>query len=271
MPRLVVDQVCEAKFLASETVKMSGPLVSIVTPTLNAERYLAECLTSVWSQQSASVEQLVVDGGSTDATERLVCASRATWISCLGLKQSEAINAGLRLARGDVVAWLNADDLYTDGSLAYVVERFASQPALDVLFGDCDVIDASGTRLWRMQPGPYDFKRLLRRGNSVAQPAVFFHKRVFDQIGYLDETLDFGMDYELWLRMRALRTEYVPRVLAAFRWHSTSKTARNLHGNWHELLRIVRRHGGGWTPLLVWSYARARVTLARQRMPHRFW
>jgi glycosyltransferase involved in cell wall biosynthesis len=240
--------------------------VSVITPTLNAERYLGECLASVWSQPSVDVEQLVVDGGSSDRTEELVRASQAEWIARPGMKQSEAINAGLRLARGEIVAWLNADDLYAPGCLAYVAECFASQPALDVVFGDCDVIDSLGKPLWRMQPGPYDFKRLLRRGNPVAQPAVFFRKRVFDQVGYLDETLEFGMDYELWLRMRGLQTTYVPRVLAAFRWHVTSKTATNSRGNWDELLRIVRRHGGDWTPQLVWSYMRARLTLARQRV-----
>ncbi|MGI9147963.1 MAG: glycosyltransferase family 2 protein [Chloroflexota bacterium] len=240
--------------------------ISIITPTLNAERYLAECLLSVRVQGWPNLEQLVVDGGSVDATEALVRASEACWFPRPGLRQSAAINAGLRRARGEVVAWLNADDLYTPGSLAYVAERFATEPELEVVFGDCQVIDATGQPLWRMQPGPYDFNTLLRRGNSIAQPAVFLRKRVFEQVGYLDDTLEFGMDYELWLRLRGHKVTYVPRVLAAFRWHSASKTATNLYANWDELLRIVRRHGGGWTPWLAWLYARARITLARQRV-----
>ena len=213
----------------------------------------------------------MVDGGSTDGTERLVRASDAVWLPRPGLKQAAAINAGMRLARGEVVAWLNADDLYTAGTVAYVAQRFSAEPDLDVVFGDCQVIDAAGKPLWRLQPGPYDFKNLLRRGNSVAQPAVFLRKRVFEQVGYLDETLDFGMDYELWLRLRCLNVAYAPRVLAMFRWHSASKTATNLYGNWDELLRIVRRHGGDWTPWLAWLYARARLTLARQRVAGRLW
>jgi glycosyltransferase involved in cell wall biosynthesis len=245
--------------------------ISIITPTLNAERYLAECLLSVRTQGWPDLEQLVVDGGSIDGTQQLVGASDAVWVSRPGLRQAAAINAGLRLARGEVVAWLNADDLYTPGSVAYVARRFTSEPDLDVVFGDCQVISASGKSLWRLKPGPYDFESLLRRGNSVAQPAVFLRKRVFEQVGYLDETLDFGMDYELWLRLRQLHVAYVPRVLAAFRWHSASKTATNLYGNWDELLRIVRRHGGDWTPWLAWLYARARLTLARQRVAGRLW
>ncbi len=245
--------------------------ISIITPTLNAERYLAECLRSVQTQGWPALEQLVVDGGSTDGTEPLVRGSAAVWLSRPGLKQAAAINAGLALARGEIVAWLNADDLYLPGTVAYVAQRFASEPELDVVFGDCQVIDASGNPLWRLQPGPYNFKTLLRRGNSVAQPAVFLRKRVFEQVGYLDETLDFGMDYELWLRLRRMNVAYVPRILAAFRWHSGSKTATNLNGNWDELLRIVRRHGGDWTPRLAWLYARAHLTLARQRVAGKLW
>jgi len=245
--------------------------ISIVTPTLNAARFLPQCLDSLRSQAWPGLEHLVVDGGSTDRTSELVLASDAVWMTRAGLKQTAAINVGLRAARGEVVAWLNADDLYTPGAVGYVARCFAAQPDLDVLIGDCQVIDAEGAPLWYMRPGPYDFGRLLRTGNSVPQPAVFLRKRVFDEIGYLDESLDFGMDYDLWLRLNGRQVAYVPRALAAFRWHSDSKTANNLEPNWRELLRIVRRYGGDWTPALVWSYARARVTLARQRLAGRVW
>jgi glycosyltransferase involved in cell wall biosynthesis len=245
---------------------MSELSISIITPTLNAERYLAECLASVRSQQWTNVEQLILDGGSTDGTEQIAHATHAVWVPRPGLKQSAAINAGLRMAKGDVVAWLNGDDLYAPGCLPFVAQRFTTEPDLDVVFGDCEVVDAFGKSLGRLRPGEYDFQRLLRRGNFIAQPAVFLRRRVFDRVGFLDESLEFGMDYELWLRLRALRVAYVPRVLAVFRWHSTSKTANNMAGNWDELLRIVRRHGGGWTPSLAWLYARARLTGVRQQL-----
>jgi glycosyltransferase involved in cell wall biosynthesis len=243
-----------------------GLPISIVTPTLNAERYLAECLDSIWTQGWSNVEQLVVDGGSLDRTEELVRRTPAIWMARQGLAQSAAINAGLRVARGEILCWLNADDLYRPGTLRFVAERFAADPGLDVLVGNCELIDAQGRRLRLLSPGPYDFQRLLRHGNSIAQPAVFLRRRVFDHVGYLDETLHFGMDYELWLRIRGLQIAYVPRVLAAFRWHDTSKTATNLEGNWHELLRITRRHGGRWTVPLAWAYTRARLTTVRQRV-----
>jgi glycosyltransferase involved in cell wall biosynthesis len=245
---------------------VTPPSITIITPTLNADRYLAECLTSVRDQQYPRVQHLVIDGGSVDGTENVVRAQGAVWIARPGLSQTAAINAGFRLATGDIIAWLNADDLYVDGCLSRVAACFASDPRLDAVYGDCDVIGEHGERLWRERPGAYNFERLLKRGNSLAQPAVFLHRRVFERIGYLDESLDLGMDYELWLRLRGLRVLYLPRVLAAFRWHPGSKTARNTSANWHELMLIVRRHGGGWTPQLMWSFARARFTAARKQV-----
>jgi glycosyltransferase involved in cell wall biosynthesis len=242
---------------------------SIITPTLNAERFLADCLRSVRAQGVPNLEHLIVDGGSTDRTREIVENSGATWLSRPGLRQAAAINAGLRVARGEVVAWLNADDFYKPDALTYVAREFISGPGVDVVVGDCEVIDTHGERLRLVSPGPYDFHRLLRTGNSIAQPAVFLRKRVFDQVGLLDETLEFGMDYDLWLRLRGLRVEYVSRVLAQFRWHCRSKTANNVGGNWQELIEIVRRYGGGWTPRLIWLYVRAHLTLARQQVSRR--
>ena len=243
--------------------------ISIITPTLNAEHFLTECLASVDAQQVDGIEHLIVDGGSTDRTQELVRQSRAKWISCPGQRQAAAINAGLRLAHGEIVAWLNADDLYAPGSLRLVMDRFAANPELDVVFGQCDVIDDSGKLLWRERPGPDAFRHLLERGNALAQPAVFLRKRVFDELGYLDESLEFAMDYEMWLRVQDRRMSYMPRVLAMFRWHKASKTANNLTANWKELLVIVRRYGGGWTPPLAWSFAKARLTVVRQRATDR--
>jgi glycosyltransferase involved in cell wall biosynthesis len=242
-------------------------MFTIVTPTLNAERHIRECLASINAQNVlGGVEHLVVDGGSTDQTEAEVRDSPARWLARPGLKQSAAINTGMRLASGDVVAWLNADDLYTPGALATVIEHFQRDATLDVLCGDCQVIDANGRSLWYVRPGQYDFERLLQRGNFIPQPAVFLRRRVFESVGYLDEGLEFGMDYELWLRLRRASWLYVPRPLACYRWHTSSKTASNQIGNWRELIRIVRRHGGGWTPPLAWAFARTLMTLTRQHM-----
>ncbi len=240
------------------------PAISVITPTLDASRHLEDCLASVRAETAIQVEHLVIDGGSTDGTAVIArAAPGVVWLECPGLNQSAAINAGLRQARGDVVAWLNADDLYVPGALPLVTERFRLTPGLEVLYGDCDVVGVHGELLWRETPGPYDFRRLLRRGNYIAQPAVFLRKRALERVGYLDERLDYAMDYDLWLRLPGVRVQYVNRALAAFRWHPASKSATGQIAAWRENLRIVRRYGGGWTPELAWSFFRCLLTLAR--------
>jgi glycosyltransferase involved in cell wall biosynthesis len=241
--------------------------ISIVTPTLNAAIFLHDCLQSVRAQDYPRVEHIVVDGGSTDATAEIArAAAGVVYLESRGSNQSQAINHGLRAARGDVLAWLNADDDYPQGTLQRIQAHFGADPRLDVLYGDCDVLDINYRPLWRETPGPYDFTRLLRRGNYIAQPAVFLHRRVFERLGYLDESLECAMDYEFWLRLRYAHVEYVPHVLANFRWHPSSKSARSQFICWREVLQAVRRCGGGWTPFLAWSYARMLITLGRQRL-----
>jgi len=249
---------------------MRERMISVITPTLNAAAYLQACLDNVRGQAYAPVEHLVVDGGSRDGTREMVLAcAGARLVDAPGLNQSAAINLGFRLAKGEIVAWLNADDLYTPGALAAVAEAFGGDATLDAAYGDCDVVDLADRLLWRERPGPYDFERLLRRGNYLAQPAVFLRKRVLDEVGYLDERFECGMDYDLWLRLRGRHVAYLPRVLAVYRWYATSKTAVNQFGCWRELLVIVRRYGGGWTPALAWSYARMLLALGRQQTVRR--
>jgi len=241
--------------------------ISIVTPTLDAATYFESCLASVQAQQVPGLQHLVVDGGSSDATSTIVQHYPGVdWLPRPGSTQSQAINEGLRHSTGGIVAWLNADDLYLVDSLAFVVEQFRRDAGLDVLYGDCEVIGPNDEHLWSERPGAYNFRRLFRRGNYIAQPAVFLRREVFDDIGYLDESLEYAMDYDLWLRLRGQSVVYVPRPLARFRWHPRSKTARGQLQAWRELLRVLRKRGGGWTPELVWAYARLLVTLGRTRV-----
>jgi glycosyltransferase involved in cell wall biosynthesis len=242
-------------------------VLSIVTPTLNAEAYLAECLQSIESQHMDGVEHVVVDGGSSDRTEEIVRRyPHSTWLSAPGLNQSQAINLGFRRASAPVVAWLCADDMYLDGAFEFVLQQFRGDAELEVLYGDCEVIGPSGEQLWWERPGVYDFQRLLRRGNYIAQPSVFMRRSLLTHVGFLDESIEYGMDYEFWLRLRGRRVTYVPRLLAAFRWHPTSKSAGFQIENWRSFLRIVRQHGGGWTPEIALAFVRLLITMARLRI-----
>lgn len=242
------------------------PAITVVTPTLNAEQYLAGCLASVRAAANETeVEHIVVDGGSTDQTELIARSANVTWVSLPGSRQAAAINEGFRRARGDVLAWLNADDLYVPGALDVVARTFRAAPDLEVLVGDCDVIGPAGEHLWWERQGPFDRARLLRRGNYIAQPAVFLRRSVLEAVGYLDESLEYAMDFDLWVRLGGRHVTYEPRVLSRFRWHPASKSARGQRAGWAENLRILRKHGHGWSPELAWAYARCLLTTGRQR------
>ena len=134
------------------------PLVSIVTPSLNQGRFIGEAIRSVLGQDYPRLEHIVVDGGSTDDTLSVLRRfEHLHWVSEPDDGQADAINKGFRMAHGEIFAWLNADDFYTRGTLDYIRNRFASEPDLHALVGDCDVVDVDGKHLWRLTPGPYDY------------------------------------------------------------------------------------------------------------------
>jgi glycosyltransferase involved in cell wall biosynthesis len=209
--------------------------LSIVTPSLNGRRFLERTARSILSQSgNFELEWLVIDGGSTDGTVEFLQGLGDPRVRCLSegdRGQSHAINKGLALAAGDVVAWLNTDDVYAPGALAAVAEAFASNPAARWLVGRYEVIDESDRP---MRSGVVRYKerwlrrysyRALLRENFISQPAVFWRREFGREVGPLDESLHWTMDYDLWLRMgRRAAPVFLDRVLARFRLHPASKT-----------------------------------------------
>lgn len=249
--------------------------ISIVTPAFNARRYIEQAAESILSQQgSFDLEWLVVDGGSRDGTLdvlRSLRDERLRWLSEPDRGQAHAINKGLGLAGGDVVAWLNTDDLYTPGALAAVADAFASNPAALWLVGGCQIINAEGNVIRRnvarykeRSTRRYSYRALLRE-NFIPQPAVFWRRDLVRRVGELDESLHYTMDYDLWLRMgREGAPLFVDRVLAQFRLHPASKTGRVSREQFDEQYRVACRYAGDdrisrWAhrinvEKIVWAY-----------------
>jgi glycosyltransferase involved in cell wall biosynthesis len=227
--------------------------ISIITPSFNQGTFLERTLTSVLGQRGDfQLEYLVVDGGSTDATLSVLRRydGQLRYISEPDRGQSDAINKGLRMTSGEVVAWLNSDDTYEPGALGAVAEAMCS--GAPWCFGMCRIVDERDreirhaiTRYKTAQSRRYSLGRLLGR-NFISQPAIFFRRDLFGAVGGLDEDLHLAMDYDLTLRFaRVAPPVFVPRPLAAFRWHGSSKTGGRYRAGAWEAFRVAYRHARG--------------------------
>jgi glycosyltransferase involved in cell wall biosynthesis len=248
--------------------------ISIVTPSFNQCHYLRQTLQSVLSQQGDfDLQHLVIDGQSTDGTVDLLRSTtdpRLLWSSQSDTGQSDAINRGLQLASGDIVGWLNSDDLYTPGTLAAVADAF-KDANVNWVVGRYQIIDQEGKiirpaivkykdRLLRN----YSYRKLLRE-NFIAQPSVFWRRSFGEIVGTLDESLHHAMDYDLWLRMgKASNPLILDRVVSQFRIHPQSKSGRLNRERFDEDYRVAARHAADdrisrWVhrinnEKIVWAY-----------------
>lgn len=236
--------------------------VSVITPSYNQAAFIERTLASVAAQSGVELEHVVFDGGSTDGTvailERFRPAPR--WVSRKDNGQADAVNQGIRATDGDVIGWLNSDDVYYPGAIARVAAFLEQNPDVDVVYGMADHIDRDDRVLERYPTAPWDFER-LKKECFICQPAAFFRRRVIEKHGLLDESLHFCMDYEYWLRLgkSGARFAYLEDKLAGSRLHSDTKTlgARvKVHEEINDMLkRTLGRVPAGW----IVNYAFAQV------------
>ncbi|HEX6985763.1 MAG TPA: glycosyltransferase family 2 protein [Planctomycetaceae bacterium] len=204
-----------------------GPSIAIVTPSYNQARFLGRTIESVLSQGYPRLEYFVQDGGSGDGSTDVLRRydGRLGWVSERDKGQADAINRGFARTAGEVMAWLNSDDLLLPGTLAYVGRFFAENPGVDVIYGHRVLIDQDDREIGRWVVPPHDGDA-LRWVDTVPQETMFWRRRLWERVGGIDASFQFAMDWDLILRFLDADAKFVrvPRFLGAFRVHQDQKT-----------------------------------------------
>ncbi len=217
-------------------------LVTIITPSYNQAAFLEQTLQSVLSQDYHPVEYLVVDGGSNDGSQEIIekhSRDLDWWVSEKDTGQAEAINKGLARAQGEVVAWLNSDDLYQPGAIAGAVAALQANPEAGVVFGDAITIDAAGNLIKPLPLGDWGLLDLMGF-RIICQPAAFMRRSILAQAGTLDTSYHFLLDHQLWLRMARLAPiRHISSTWAAARHHPGAKNVSQAAGFGQEAFRIL--------------------------------
>jgi glycosyltransferase involved in cell wall biosynthesis len=234
---------------------------SIVTPSFNQARFIRRTIESVLGQEGEfDLEYLLVDGGSTDGTAGILeeYGPRLQWISEPDHGQVDAINKGLERTTGDLVGWLNSDDVLLPGALQRAAAVFAMRPEVEWVHGRCRIIDEHDQviRGWveaykHFRAKRHTFETLLIE-NYVNQMTVFWRRSLLEAVGVLDPRFPLAFDYELWLRFaRRGAPIYIDEPQACFRWYEASKSGSNFKAQLRENSLAAEKYAGG-RRTLVW-------------------
>lgn len=247
------------------------PLVTIITPSLNQGRFIEETIQSVLAQDYAPIEYRVYDGGSSDETPAILARYRDRLQAVIARDrgQADAVNRGFREARGEVVGWLNSDDLYLPGAISAAVEYLTDNPECAMVYGNGYHIDAAGHRI---ESYPTEPAARLRDGCGICQPTAFIRRAAVTAVGYLDPELHYCMDYDLWLRLAArYEIGQISTYLASTRLHPDCKTLAHRLPVMREIVHMTHRRLGATPLLYLNSYANLLVEELASRRALPLW
>lgn len=222
------------------------PLVTIVTPSYQQGRFIRATIESVLKQDYPTIEYIVMDGGSRDETVSILkeYGGRITWTSGKDKGQADAVNQGIQRARGEIIGWLNSDDLYEPGAIAMAVSYLIAHPEADAVYGAARYIDADGNDIGPYPTEAFNHERLAENC-FICQPSLFVRRSALIAVGLLDINLHTCMDYDLWLKLsRRHPLAHIPAVLAHSRLYADNKTMGMRDKVYREIFATVRRHRG---------------------------
>jgi len=238
--------------------------VSIITPSYNQGRFLERTIRSVLAQRGAApagrFEYLVMDGASGDESVEILkrYSAELQWVSEKDRGQADAVNKGLARAGGEIIGWLNSDDIFYPGAIAAAAGFLERRPDIDVVYGNGNHIDENDRVIEPYPTEDWDFERLKERC-FLCQPAVFFRRSVVERFGPLGVHWRYALDYEYWLRLgkNGARFARIGEVLAGSRLHAETKTLGSrvkVHAETNDMLRsLLGRVPDRW----LFNYAHA--------------
>lgn len=237
---------------------MSQPLVTIITPSYNQGHFIQATIESVLTQDYPHIEYIIMDGGSTDSTAEVVrpYQDRLTFISEKDRGQTHAINKGLLLAKGPIVAYLNSDDTLLPGAVSTAVAAMGANPDVGAIYGDGFQIDFDGNIKNKFPfTEPFNLWKLTFVLDYILQQSVFFRKACLEEIGWFNEDLHFGMDWDILVRLgKRYGLAYVPAELGCLREYDAAKSFAGGAKRFRELGGLVRAQSGEMYPPGWWFY-----------------
>ncbi len=211
------------------TTNKTTPKISIVTPSYNQGQFLEDTILSVLEQGYPNLEYIIIDGGSQDKSIEIIkqyAPYLSFWVSEPDRGQTHAINKGFKRTTGDIINWLNSDDMLVDGALETLSRAALKTPLADVFYGDYKAVNGEGTALYQRKSAPYHSKALFWGRQLSSQPAVFFRRNLISRLGWLNENQQFCMDTEFWIRAakNGARFSQIKSPLGITRVHGDAKT-----------------------------------------------
>lgn len=249
-------------------------LVSIITPSFNQGKFIEATIKSILMQTYKNIQYIVIDGGSYDNTLEILrfYEKYLYWISEPDRGQTHAINKGIKMCEGEIIGWLNSDDLYLPDAVETIVKYFNRYKDVGLIYGRCENIDFDGNYIHDYKHYEnFNLKRLLNvNSGMLPQQSTFFRKKLIDKIGFLNEQLNYGMDYDYWIRIaKVSKVLNINETLGQFRTHSESKTCTNGLKMWREVLTTSRKYGGKRFSPLFFKYIIIRVRQPLRPVKHR--
>ena len=230
------------------------PKVSIITPSFNQGQFLEASIRSVLEQVYPNIEYIIVDGGSKDGSVEIIKKYQdhlAWWISEKDKGHADALNKGFSRATGEILAWLNSDDIYFPDAVLEAVAVLKGHSEIGMVYGDADLIDDSGAPAGQFGSKQTSYRQMLCGSVHIPQATTFFRADLWRQVGPLNLSLFFSFDYDLWVRIaKVSQLLYVSKRWAQFRIHDAGKTIVNDDRCYPDMLRVLEREGGSWFSLL---------------------